>query len=465
MKVATRRKGVESMGARVTTTRTTTDTGRRGAGAGTGTGASNGTRSQGPATGGVAFPEHAAKLSPPVEQFSRDPRQFSLFPRELRRQRTPVRTVGAPLDRGTHGPRKTSGGRKKARRCEVKEEHRLFAREVIPLMPDHGVLLFVTLTTPPVLPRERQHRRFAAFCRRSGFDYLAILDWGAKAGDPDRAPGKGDGEHFHALVWGPNRAQLSAALHGWADAEGVNPRSRDWKNVTGWYRAIEFGVAKTLETNIGYLSAYMTKVPQDRPPRDLRKHARADGMFAKAWERFVCNATEGTKRSVTRRCPACAEPAPATATARWKFCSDACRIRIWRSPWKRLPKRWIVRRVRPTVGATPAVAAQSGSANLRGSSNSRGGKQRRPQKGALLHAERDREVNQHPDRKVGCPDLHRLEVPRGDPRGLGERLLREGLTHAKAANIRSDEALDLLPSRGRSHAPCAYRPVRSQTTR
>jgi hypothetical protein len=283
-----------------------------------------------------------------------DPSDLAGLLARLRTRGVPVEVPGpanvTPLDRSTRGRgkegirRRKKDGKKTKKPLVVLHEHRQFASDVIGSIPEEGALLFVTLGTPTPTPRETLHHRFARFCRRHGWGYVILLDWGEDGAA--RVPGdpEGNGEHLHALVWTHDRKRFVETVHPWAHAEGIDRRVRKWKAVTGWPEYVTGETTKLLETNIAKVLAYMTKPPpKDGYRRDLGKHARASGIFRDAWNHFVCNATASTSRSVSlRRCRDCGGALPAGATVRRLFCDSTCRLRSHRGG-SRATRAWLIR--------------------------------------------------------------------------------------------------------------------------
>jgi hypothetical protein len=243
-------------------------------------------------------------------------------------------------------------GKKKEWELRAKRpEYRRFAKEVIGLLPEQGELLFVTTGTPPNLPRLKQHRRFAALCKREGWDFVSVLDWGADARDPARLPDEGDGEHQHSIVWTPDRKEFVAALLEWADSHDIDRRSLRWKTITGWNGFSDTGATKLVEQHIARMLSYATKAPKDGRERDLCEHARAGGLFAKAWETFAGNGMGGAVGTVTTSCcPSCGIPIAEGRTVRAEYCSTRCRVRACRARQRLTRAR---KRSRRRVNAKP----------------------------------------------------------------------------------------------------------------
>lgn len=267
-----------------------------------------------------------------------------------RREGSPAGPRGRPLD-SCNRCTEHSCSRKQTRKKESKAgggkehpweskargaEYQRFAEEVISVLPDEGALLFVTTGTPPRLPRLKQHRRFATLCSCEGCDFVSVLDWGADARDPARSPGRGDGEHQHAIVWTPDRKAFVVALHDWADRFGVDYRSLDWKTIGGWDAFFDTRATNRLRKHIARVLSYSTKAPKTDRERDIRRHAIAGGRFAEPWETFLRNATSARAPSVTKTsCLSCHTPIGAGRTLRAKYCSEGCRVRAWRERERR----------------------------------------------------------------------------------------------------------------------------------
>lgn len=140
------------------------------------------------------------------------------------------------------------------------------------------------------MPRRALLERVATYLDELRVDYLVALDWGACATDPDRALGKGDGEHVHALVLAPDWDRFAAGLHQWAKRQGIGKKARDWTIVSGWCRHRDAKVAE-LRRNVLRVFAYMMKPPRDGRRRDLGADVRVRGVFAEPWDGYIRNAT------------------------------------------------------------------------------------------------------------------------------------------------------------------------------
>ena len=284
-----------------------------------------------------------AALEALAQRFARNPSELARLLVKLHHRGVPLDGARAPLDKGSErGTSSRRGGRRKKKDWRKVAEHDLFASEVTRVMPARGALIWITFGTPPAMPRRELLERFAKFCDSSGFDYVAVLEWGECPTDPHRARGKGDGEHIHAIVLAPDRDAFIEQVHEWADAEGIGRRSRNWTIVTGWSEYVVFGDMKKLHVNVGNVIAYATKPSKEQPQRDLRADSIASGIFMRPWRRLVRNATGGPARSVTRCCRLCGDALTKGATVRRKFCSDVCRVEAHRHPERLLPTKWIV---------------------------------------------------------------------------------------------------------------------------
>lgn len=81
---------------------------------------------------------------------------------------------------------------------------------------------------------------------------------GAFKTDPYCDSEKGDGEHFHALVWVPDYDSFVAALHAWGDKQGIHRKARDWEIPSGWARHRDHGRSHDLRMNVCRTFNYMT---------------------------------------------------------------------------------------------------------------------------------------------------------------------------------------------------------------
>ena len=93
------------------------------------------------------------------ERIAANRRALARLRAKLRRHGIPLAEIALLLDKGRKGdPRgrscRTTGTVTRKDRLVALPEHRRFVSEVIPLLPDHGVLFFVSFGTPPAVKRE-----------------------------------------------------------------------------------------------------------------------------------------------------------------------------------------------------------------------------------------------------------------------------------------------------------------------
>jgi hypothetical protein len=258
-------------------------------------------------------PRAQATVGPPQSDRSA---WVSRVSREVPRPKCLDRGIGTDLPLDRDGGR--DGRQKREARSDPGPEHWEFARSVVAHLPKTGMLFWTTVNPLPGVSPESVFHAMHMELDAGDCDHYTIQQRGKR--------GK---VHAHSIVHARDPATFLRRFVALMRRRRFDPRATDVQAVVGWSNHVIGRGATRVTNDLARLAAYATRASTGRYVRPLPSQSRCRGVFARPAAQLERRLPRQPSTAM-RACHECGGSLPEGATARRRFCRDACRLRCFR---------------------------------------------------------------------------------------------------------------------------------------